>query len=501
MAGIGVKLNRIFEKKSLSTKLYGIVYSTIVTAAPMFLIIGNILLMGYVLGLSKVSYSARELFSCTVLYVFIFAMLVASPLNSVLSRYISDLIYDEKYTDILPCYYIGMMLNVAMAFVIGVPFCIHEYIVGEVPLYYVYTSFCCYMSLVLVFYSMLYLSICKDYKKIAYYYFLGMLVAFILAFILNKLFKVELTYSMLVGLTVGFFTTAALEFAKVKSYFRINSNNYRGVFKYFYDYWELIFTNFFYTLGLYIHNFVFWTTSMRMVVVKSFVCAQPYDMATCLAMFTNISATVIFISRIEMHFHERYKSYSEAILGGRGSDIRIAKRRMFGQVNDEIMNLVRVQFIISVVLFLACIILLPQFGFSGLTMRIYPCMAAGYFILFLMYAHILFLCYFNDLKGSLIVSFIFLVATFGFSVIATFLSDIWYGIGVVLGSFIGYAVSYFRLRWVEKHLDTHIFCRGSLLRAGTGKKPPHKVYDVYELMRKQKYDAAGLEVKEESTAN
>lgn len=38
---------------------------------------------------------------------------------------------------------------------------------------------------------------------------------------------------------------------------------------------------------------------MAMHLVKTFVCNQPYDMATCLAMFTNLSASVIFISRVE----------------------------------------------------------------------------------------------------------------------------------------------------------------------------------------------------------
>lgn len=41
-----------------------------------------------------------------------------------------------------------------------------------------------------------------------------------------------------------------------------------------------------------------------MVVRKSFVSMTTYDMATCLEMFTNISASVIFISRVEMHFEE-----------------------------------------------------------------------------------------------------------------------------------------------------------------------------------------------------
>jgi len=33
--------------------------------------------------------------------------------------------------------------------------------------------------------------------------------------------------------------------------------------------------NFLYILGLYIHNFVFWNTDMKLVVVKTFVCNQP----------------------------------------------------------------------------------------------------------------------------------------------------------------------------------------------------------------------------------
>ncbi len=53
------------------------------------------------------------------------------------------------------------------------------------------------------------------------------------------------------------------------------------------------------------------------------------------------------------------------------------------------MSLARVQFIITLVIFLVCMILLPQLGFEGMTLRIYLCLAAGYFILFLMYAEII----------------------------------------------------------------------------------------------------------------
>ncbi len=306
MAGIGVRLSRIFGKETIATNLLGFGYSAMVTIAPMFVIIGNVILMGNVLGYDSTSYARRGLFSGTLLYIFIFSLLSAAPFNAVLSRYMSDVIYDEEYDDILPCYYTGLVLNIILSCIIGIPFCIREYIVGHVNLLFVFTGFCAYISLVLVFYSMLYLSICKDYSRVSFYFLSGMVFSFLLSLLFVRVFEREIVYSMLLSLACGFFLTACLEMATVKHYFKKNSNRYMKVLSYFIKYWKLVVANFLYATGLYIHNFVFWTGSLRMEVAHSFVYAPPYDLATCLAMFTNISSTIIFIARVEMHFHERY---------------------------------------------------------------------------------------------------------------------------------------------------------------------------------------------------
>lgn len=480
MAGVGVKLNRIFQKNTLTADMAGFAYSTTITVAPMFLVIFTLFLMELVLGFSRIGYAARELFSCTILYTFIFALLTASPFNAVLSRYMSDVIYEERYDDILACYYVGMLLNVGFSTLVGIPFCLWEHFAGGVSTAWVFTGFCGYMGLVLVFYAMTYLSICKDYPKISLYFFLGMLAAFLLSLLLRFFFHWGVTQSMLFSLTIGFWVIAVLEDALIKRYFTENSNRYKPVFSYFKKYWQLVVTNFLYILGLYIHNFVFWTTDLRMTVVRSFVCFQPYDMASCLAMFTNISATIIFISRVEMHFHDKYKFYSEAVIGGRGADIESTKNRMFRQLAGELMTLARIQFIISVLLFLFCIVVLPQIGFSGMTMQIYPLLAAGYFILFLMYSAIIFLYYFNDLKGSVLTSVVFCGVTFVGSLFATQLSPIWYGAGVTAGALAGWCTAHLRLRWIEKNMDAHVFCQGELLPYGKGEKPSGKVLDRKE---------------------
>ena len=479
MAGIGVKLNRIFSKNTIATDLVGFGYSTVITIAPMLLVIAALVVEELTLGFSGVGFYRRELFSCTILYIFIFGLLTASPFNPVLSKYMSDVIYNETYEDILPCYYVGLLMNISFSLLPGVPFCLREFFVGKVPMYYVFTGFCGYISLVLVFYSMLYLSICKDYKKISLYFTFGMVLAVLLSFVFVYLFRMEVTYSMLLSLVIGFFLIACLELSLVTSYFRKNSGKYKQVLQYFKKYWKLVGTNFLYILGLYIHNFVFWTTDGRMIVAKSFVCMQPYDMATCLAMFTNISASVIFITRVEMYFHDRYKAYSEAVIGGRGMDIDNAKSRMFRQLNSELMNLVRIQFVVTVVIFMLCITFLPNLGFGGMTMKIYPCLAAGYFVLFVMYAQIIFLYYFSDTTGSLLTAVVFCLGTLLGSIWATTLPIIWYGLGLVIGSLLGWTVAFFRIRYIERHLEGHIFCRERIMKAGEGEKPSNLVFDRY----------------------
>ena len=495
MAGIGVKLNRIYQKNTITTNIVGFFYSTVVTIAPVLVVIINLMLMQTVLKFNTVRFIDRELFSCTVLYVFIFSLLTTSPFNAVLSRYMSDVIFEERYEDVQPCHRVGLLTNICFSCLFAIPFCIWEHLVGGVPIYYVFTGYCCFVSLVMVFYNMLYLSICKEYRLISLYFLAGMVTSFLLSVVLHFVCKVSITYSMLLSLAVGFFLTSVLEWAKIHQFFPDNSEEYKRVFVYFRKYWQLILINFLYTLGLFIHNFVFWGTDMAMHLVRTFVCNQPYDMATCLAMFTNISASVIFISRVEMYFHERYRAYADAVFGGRGIDIRNTRNRMFRQLGSELMTLVRLQFIVSVFIYLIFVIFLPGMGYAGLVMRIYPMVAAGYFVLFLMYSEIIFLYYFEDLNGALFTAVSFCTGTFLASLVAVNLSHIFYGFGVWVGSTIGFVVAYVRLWWMEHHLDEHMFCRGNIMRQAKGIKPSPKVFDLAA----QKKSEASLEIEKKET--
>ena len=485
MAGIGVRLNRIYNKKTIMTTLVGAGYSTVITVLPMFLVIGAIMLMDKLLGVSDLVYSTRELYSSTVLYMFIFALVTEAPFNAVLSRYLSDVIYEETYDDILPCYYIGLLMNLGLSCLLGIPFCIWEFVVGKVNLQFVFAGFCGYIIVVIVFYSMLYLSICKVYTKITWFFIFGMVTTVLSSLLMVYVFRMDITFSMLLALDLGFLLIASLEWAQIKSYFRKSSKKYKAVFVYMKKYWQLVVTNSLFMLALYSHNFVFWTSDLKMVVANSFVSAPSYDLASCMGMFTNISATIVFVSRIEMKFNEKYKGYSEAVIGGRGMDIANAKKRMFHQLTAELIQLTRIQFVISVIIYFLVIIFLPRFGYGGQVMQIYPCLAVGYFIWFILNAAIIFQYYYSDLTGAVVTGFCTLVATIIGSIVAKDLPEMWYGLGFVFGAVVGWTVAYFRLRTIEKTLDEHIFCNGNIMKKANGKCPSNKVFDRYALIAEE----------------
>ncbi len=486
MAGIGIQLTKIFDKHTVTSSLYGIGFSIMYTIAPMLIVVGCLLGMYEILGFDMVEYVDREIFSCSLLYIFIFSLLSSAPFNTVLSKYQTDKIYEQRYEDIKPCIFVGTIVNLSFSSMLAIPFYIYEVVVGKVEVYYVFTTYMVYLGLTLTFSTMIYNSILKQYKKISLYFLYSMLLAFFLSLFFHFILNYSVPYSMLLSLAIGFLLIGSLELANILRYFPGNSRRYKEVLQYFVKYWKLIASNFLYTLGLFAHNFVFWGQPSHMIVRDTYVCNQPYDMASCLAMITSISASVLFVSRVEMHFHERYKEYTDCVIGGKLDSIERAKKRMFRGLSSQIFSLVHMQFIVTIVIFLLAIVILPIVGFSGMIMEIYPQLAVGYFISYLMYAELLFLFYYDDLTGAVINGAIFAgVALIG-SIFTSHLSAIWYGAGFTAASFLAFTYSYFRLSWIEKNLDYHIYCRGSVIRQVKEDIPDSQVYNVYKNNEKSK---------------
>lgn len=476
MAGIGIELKRIFKKDSLVSILSGAAYSSIVVVGPTIIVMATLLLLYGSLGYVNVNYSERELLSSTILYVFIFALLVTAPVNAVISRYIADKIFEEEYEAIFPSYWTGLAICEILGAVMGIPFAIRLVVTGHVELLFVVMSYLFFMELIMVFYAMTYLTATKDYKITAMDFVAGMLLAILLTLLLNKIWGCSLLYAILGGLCFGFFVIALFQTAYIRHYFAVSNRNYLGCLPYFLRTKRLLFGTLFYSLGIYVHNFVFWGSGGHLVTADCYYTYQAYDMASCLGMFTNISALIIFTVMAETKFHDVYQTYNEAVIGGALRDIEIAKQNMFHLLAQQMGEVVRIQAVISMILFLMANIFLPKYGFSGLEMTIYPGLAAAYFCIFIMYCNIIYLYYFNDSTGTFFTGVLFFLGTLGGSLITQCLDPQFYGLGALFGGLLGWTFSYYRIRYLEKNIDCHIMCSMHLIKKARGKKTDPVVY-------------------------
>jgi len=458
MAGIGFELKKIYRKEGIARSAVGIMYSTLVTIGPMVLVVGAIMLMYLLLGISDVNYADRELLSTTILYTFTFSIILTSPFNVVLSRFLADKFYLNQYDGILNSFYLGVTVCGGMASLAFMPVGYSLHVNGGVELSFLYAAYVQWISLVILFFSITYLHATKDYKMISFFFLLGMATSIVMGMTFHFGWGLEVIYAILYGLAAGFFVTSVCCYTYIRRYFSKTSGSYGDSMKYFGTYKKLLMANLFYMLGLYIHNFVFWTVPGRSITANTLYSNQAYDMATYLAMFTNISAMVSFTVVVETKFHTTYKEYMEAVLGGTYKMIMKSKKAMFRTLSQQIGQIFGTQIAITSVLYILIATFGPKIGIDSVTMAIYPILVVAFLGIFMMYGNLVYLYYFADMNGAVWTGVIFAVVTFVGTLFSKNLMPNFWGLGAFFGMLAGWTFSFFRIRWIERNIDAYIFC-------------------------------------------
>jgi uncharacterized membrane protein len=486
MAGIGFELKKLFNKEGIISSVFAGLYATIVTIGPTIMVIVALNLMYFLLPYIEISLNEREVLSSTILYVFIFALIIASPVNIVLSRYTADRIYMEDYDSILPAMDAGNLILACLTVLTGVPFGLAMYFIGGLALDYVFVTGLFYSGLVFSFYYMTFITLLKEYRRITYSFLFGLAAGIMFAWTAVYWLDFPVTGGILAGLAVSFNLIAMLLLSRMRRNFRNHDNSSLDVLKYFKKHHLLFAANVFYTLGLYSHNFVFWFFSpYQVVVAKVFWSAPVYDVVTYLAMLSNISVLVIFVINAETKFHTAYKAYCESVIGASGKDIIQARERMTEVLRRELLYIIQVQMIINICIFVVVLAFAANLGITGRILTMYPVMSVGYMILYLIQSMMIFQYYLDDAGGAAFGGFLFMAGTAAGSLVCVKFSPAFAGCGVVFGAFISFSFIFFRIRYKLMHLDEHIFCRGNVAaisvkkRVAEQKKEEQKKVVVY----------------------
>ena len=105
MAGIGFSLNRLFQKKGMLNLCRAYAYAGAVAIGPM--VMGVCLLLGisFVSQVAGMAQHDREIMNCMLTYSLLVSLFVTSFMNMILTRYISDMLYEGKKERVMPSFY------------------------------------------------------------------------------------------------------------------------------------------------------------------------------------------------------------------------------------------------------------------------------------------------------------------------------------------------------------------------------------------------------------
>ena len=332
MAGIGFELKKLFKRRGLFAAFRAYGYAGIVCTGPMLL--GVLLLLGvmFLCDATGGSRQSRELLVCMITYTLLASLLVTSFLSMVVTRFIADMLYQEKHDAILPSFWgsAGIMLVVgSILYGIFLLFSGCSLIDGILCL-----SF--FGELIITWNAMSYLTAIKDYRGILLSFASAIIVTFAVGWIL-LMFGIAHVEALLIAVCTGYGIMLLWDVVLLYQYFPQGTESAFFFLRWVDEFLPLAFTGLFINIGMFAHLVIMWCGPVRVRVQGLFYGAPYYDVPALVAFLTILITTVNFVVSVEVNFYPKYKNYY-SLFNGRGAigDIQQAGEEMKKVLNMEL---------------------------------------------------------------------------------------------------------------------------------------------------------------------
>ncbi len=454
MAGIGFTLRRLSNSRNYAGQIGAYASAAVISAGPWMISILSLMLLTWLLHqvLPKQD-DAIRLFSASVTHVYAFALVLTGPLQLLLTRYTADQYSLKTPEKVFPSFRGGLIVATLISAVVGGVFFIGfvpapwEFQVGSAALL-VYVS--------CIFVASVYLSVLREYWRIVIAFFVGYGSGVGAAWYLAKDYGIT-------GAMTGLLAGHLVLFIMLAGHVRREIGKGQGsLFEFFKTGWklpDLLLCGLFYNLGIWIDKFLFWWLSHNTVQVSGALRASPdYDLAIYLSFISIVPGMAVFILQVETSFAERFQQYFDAVNHGRPlSEIINAREGIINSLRAGFQRLLKVQGVTTALLVVGANVLSSVFHVSFMQIGIFRITLFGAFLLMAFLAMQTVLFYFNDRKGALLCSFVFMLANGVLSYLTVKQNEAWYGFGFVVASGVALLIAAMRVNARLASLEYHTF--------------------------------------------
>ncbi len=467
MAGIGFSLNRLFQKKGMLNLCRAYAYAGAVAIGPM--VMGVCLLLGisFVSQVAGMAQADREIMNCMLTYSLLVSLFVTSFMNMILTRYISDMLYEGKRERIMPSFY--------GALAVMLPVCLIVYglvlLFSGLPFVYMIVSMWFALTMIVVWTQMNYLSALKDYKSIALGFAASMLTGFLLALVLT-VFRSGTVLSLMFCVILAYGIMSIWYYSLMLGYFPHGEGSPFTYLRWFDKCRALALTGVFVNLGLYGHIVIMYFGPLHRKIMGLFYAAPSYDIPSLTAFFSILITTISFVTSVEVGFYPEYRQYYSLYNdGGSIKDIEAAEDRMVEVLGRELVYCGYRQ-VISTLLFVVFggfIMDILPLGMMDLGKGIFRTLCVGYGLYAIANAMMLILLYFEDYKGTVIATGAFALVANGLTIWQAVGGDTaYFGAGFMAGAIVYFMIVLVRLEWSTRRLPYLLLGRQTAVSAAEG---------------------------------
>ena len=460
MAGIGFELKKLLVGRGAIGKIRAYAYASIVCSGTMLLAIMLLIGIQLLAKSSGATEHTRETLVALVVYAMLCSMLLASMLQTFLSRYVSDMLYRNTPDRVIPS-----LIGASVLLMIpgGAAYAYLLSKTPEVPWIDRALDWLMFMELIPVWLQMAYITATKDYRRILMVFAAGISAALSLgAVLLAAGFNPQT--ALIAALAIGYGVMLVGNTGALLRYFNAGSGSALAFIEWFSTAPDLIPIGFLGMAGAFAHIVLMWFGPLGVVVTGPLRQAPLNDAAAFYAFLVMLPANVRFVISVEVNFYRKYRRYFDAILGGGTlSEIIVARNDMIAALKQEVRKLAELQTAVMLAYIVFMRYYLQTIGFTTDMIAMFQVMVIGYSAYAIGNCLMLIQLYFNDRKGALMA-----VATFfSVNVLVTLQTlkgpPLYYGVGLVAGGIAMYLVAMPRLFLYLRRIDGHVFCGQPLL--------------------------------------
>lgn len=428
------------------------------------MLLGVLLLLGmaFVARIGGLSDFDRELLNCMLTYSLLISLFVTTWFNMVVTRYVSDMLYENKREKIIPSFFGALAIQLVLcAILYGIFLYLCEGLLIRKLL-------CMWFALILVvvWTEMIYLTALKDYQFIILSFAICLMIGFLLALILVLIGRATLE-SLLCCMIVAYGLLAVRQLQLILDYFPKSEGSHFSFLKWFDRYHSLAWAGGLIRIGLFSHLVIMYFGPLAVRVQGLFVGAPEYDVPALIAFFSLLITTVSFVTSVEVSFYPKYSNYY-GLFNDRGSirDIELAEKKMLDILRRELVYLGCKQ-LFTTILFIVVgtpLMSLVFPGISSLSLAIYRFLCVGYGVYAVANSIMLIELYFEDYKGALIGTLLFGVVSTAATIWQILYGDKdYYGVGFFVGAVCFLFFALFRLSWYARRLQYFLLSRQNLV--------------------------------------